>query len=196
VERARSNATLMSDVLVVAATEAELSGRHGLVCGVGPVEAAARVASAVERERPGAILHVGVAGARAESGLVPLQLVVGDVAVYEDLFTARRLAPDVVRADASLLGALRQALPEAPVVSIGTTGRVGGGSRCPVEAMEGFAVLRAAELAGVPAVEVRAISNHVEDERSAWRLDEAIAVVRNALPTLEAAVVAARVRAS
>jgi futalosine hydrolase len=187
---------LMRDVLVVAATEAELSGRDGLVCGVGPVEAAASVARAVERERPAAILHVGIAGARADSGLAPLQLVVGEAAVYEDLFTVRRLSPDVVRADAALLEAVRQALPGAPVVSIGTTGKVGGGSRCPVEAMEGFGVLRAAELAGVPAVEVRAISNHVEDERSAWLLDEAIAVVRDALPTLVAALAEARGGAS
>jgi futalosine hydrolase len=38
-----------------------------------------------------------------------------------------------------------------------------------VESMEGFAVLRAAEIAGVPAVEVRGISNIVTDRaRSRW----------------------------
>jgi futalosine hydrolase len=70
---------------------------------------------------------------------------------------------------------------------IGTTARVAGGI-CPVEAMEGFAVLRAAELAGVPAVEVRAISNHVEDERAAWRIDDALEALAEALPRLTATI--------
>jgi futalosine hydrolase len=178
----------MQGVLVVAATEAELCGGEGLACGVGPVEAAASVARAIERERPAAVLHVGVAGARADSGLEPLQLVVGESAVYEDLGASRRLAPDVVSADGRLVEAVRRVLPQALLVRIGTTARVGGGSMCPVEAMEGFAVLRAAELAGVPAVEVRAISNFVEEESSAWRVDEAIEVIREALPRLRAAV--------
>ena len=77
-----------------------------------------------------------------------------------------------------------------PAVVIGTTARVAGGI-CPVEAMEGFAVLRAAELAGVPAVEVRAISNHVEDERSAWRMDVALEALGRAVPGVSAAVTAA-----
>jgi futalosine hydrolase len=174
-------------LLVVAATEAELCGGDGLVCGVGPVDAAATVARAIERRRPSAILHVGVAGARADSGLEPLALVVGEAAVYEDLVTTRRLSPEVVAADVQLLERVRETVPQARVVRIGTTARVGGASACPVEAMEGFAVLRAAELAGIPAVEVRAISNLVSDDRSAWRIDEAIEVVRDVLPQLRAA---------
>ena len=39
----------MPEVLLVAATERELDGRDGLVCGIGPVEAAAATAP-----RPGA----------------------------------------------------------------------------------------------------------------------------------------------
>jgi futalosine hydrolase len=174
----------MSGVLVVAATEAELRGTGGLICGVGPVEAAAAVSRQLERERPAALLHVGIAGARAGSGVEPLELVIGERAVYEDLVTARRLAPDEVWPDGRLLGRARAALPEARVVSIGTTGRVGGGAVCPVEAMEGFAVLRAAELAGVAAVEVRAISNVIDDDRGAWRVEEAMGVLHEALPQL------------
>ncbi len=176
--------------LVVAATEPELCGHAGLVCGVGPVEAAASVAAAIERGRPDAIVQVGVAGARRGSGVEVLDLVVGDEAVYEDL-TVRRLAPTRVGPDRRLVDAARAALPAARMLPIGTTGRVGGASGCQVEAMEGFAVLRAAELAGVPAVEVRAISNFVEDERSAWRLDEALEVLARALPGLVASITAA-----
>ena len=51
--------------------------------------------------------------------------------------------------------------------------------------MEGFGVLRAAALAGVPALELRAISNPVaEADRSRWRVDDALDALRRALPPL------------
>jgi len=54
-----------------------------------------------------------------------------------------------------------------------------------VEAMEGFGVLRAATLAGVPAVEVRAVSNEIgEDDRSRWDVDGALAVLERSVPLL------------
>jgi nucleoside phosphorylase len=51
--------------------------------------------------------------------------------------------------------------------------------------MEGFGVLRAAALAGVPAVELRAVSNAVEEgDRARWRIDDALAALREATPRL------------
>jgi len=74
---------------------------------------------------------------------------------------------------------------EARVLPIGTSARVGGTSSCEVEAMEGFAVLRAARLAGVPAVEVRAVSNEIDEpDRARWRFDDALAALEAALPRL------------
>jgi hypothetical protein len=71
------------------------------------------------------------------------------------------------------------------VLPIATTARVGGGTICEVEAMEGFGALRAASLAGVPALELRAISNPVaERDRDRWRIDDALAALRAALPPL------------
>jgi nucleoside phosphorylase len=62
---------------------------------------------------------------------------------------------------------------------------VGGTTGCDVEAMEGFAVLRAAELAGVAAVELRAVSNDIaEPDRSLWRLEDGLAALEAALPRL------------
>jgi futalosine hydrolase len=174
--------------LLVAATEPELCGREGLVCGVGPVEAAVAVAVRLALEQPSAILHVGVAGARRGSGVEVLDLVVGSESVYEDLVTVRKLAPGRLQPDARLAEALASALPGAHRLPIGTTGRVGGAGACAIEAMEGFSVLRAAALAGVPAVEVRAISNLIDDDRTAWRLDEAIGVLARAIPDLLSAV--------
>ena len=179
----------MSELLVVGATEAELVGAGGartLVCGIGPVEAAAATGAALARDRAAAILHVGLAGARRESGLLPPSLVIGCKAVYAD--AAGPLVPAHVRPDAALLDAARGALPDARVLAVGTSARIGGTVDTEVEAMEGFAVLRAAELAGVPAVEVRAIANAIDEaDRTRWRLREALAALAGALPHLIAA---------
>jgi futalosine hydrolase len=74
---------------------------------------------------------------------------------------------------------------------IGTSARVGGTSGCTVEAMEGFAVLRSCALAGVPAVEVRVVSNWIGDAPRDWRLDEALAALAAALPRVVPAAAAA-----
>jgi len=80
---------------------------------------------------------------------------------------------------------VRAALPEALVLPIATSGRVGGGAECDVEAMEGFGVLRAAALAGIPAIELRAVSNAVgEPDRAKWRIDDALAALAEAVPKL------------
>jgi nucleoside phosphorylase len=51
--------------------------------------------------------------------------------------------------------------------------------------MEGFAVLRAAELARIPALEVRAVSNEIDEpDRARWRLDDALGALEQALPRL------------
>jgi nucleoside phosphorylase len=171
-------------ILVVAATERELAGASGaatLACGIGPVEAAASTALALAGRPPTALLHVGIAGGR---GIPVPQLVIGSEAVYEDALIDG-LVPARVHPDPRLVDAARRALPDARVLPIGTSARVGGTSDCEVEAMEGFAVLRAAKLAGVPAVEVRAVSNEIDEpDRGRWRFDEALAALDAALPKL------------
>lgn len=174
----------MTRLLVVAATEPELAGATGvatLACGVGPVEAAARTAGRLAREPVDALLHAGLAGARR---LDPRAVVVGTEAVYEDLRAAIPVV-DRVRPDGALVAAARDALPGSVAAPIGTTARVGGTTGCDVEAMEGFAVLRAAELAGVPAVEVRVVANAVDEpDRGKWRLAEALAELERVVAVL------------
>lgn len=181
-------------VLVVAATPHELAPRGdwiGVVCGVGPVEAAAATAAAIARHRPSVVLHVGVAGAREGSGISPLQFVIGSASRYSDLGVPERLAPARVLPDPVLLAAMQRALPDAAVREIGTSARVGGTTGCDVEAMEGFAVLRAAALAGIPAIEVRVISNRIEEaDRAKWQLEEAFAAITGITPMLVAEVIA------
>jgi futalosine hydrolase len=174
-----------SGVLVVAATGRELvpvEGVRTLVCGIGPVDAAIATARALAEERPRAVLHVGIAGAH---GLEPLTLVLGSEAVYCD--AAGPLVVATAFPDTGLLLRLRAAFPDARVQPIGTSARVGGSHEVNVEAMEGFAVLRACELAGVPAVEVRVVSNEIgEADRALWRFDEAFAALAELLPRLVA----------
>jgi len=176
-------------LLVVAATafEADLVGDTDVavaICGIGPVEAALATAAALAEHRPHAVLQFGIAGAQR---LVPGSLALGSEAVYCDALDPAAGLPrvDRVAADEALLERARRAVPTAQVLPIGTTARVGGGVQCEVEAMEGFGVLRAAALAGVPAVELRAVSNLVTDvDRSVWRVEEALAALRGALPPL------------
>ena len=171
-------------MLVVAATEREVAridGADTLVCGIGPVDAAIATARALCERRPDAVLHIGLAGART---LDPPALVLGSESVYED--ARGPLVPAHVEPDPALLTKVRAALPDAHVLPIGTSAYVGGTSECEVEAMEGFAVLRACALAGVPAVELRAVSNAIDEtDRSKWLFDEAFALLDAALDRLD-----------
>lgn len=175
-------------LLVVAATARELAPAEGwrsALCGVGPVEAAVATARAIAEHRPAAVLHVGIAGARASRALAPGSLVIGTAARYCDLAVPEQWAPRRVEPAAWLLEAARRALPGAMATEIGTSARVGGTHDVDVEAMEGFAVLRAAAAAGIPAIEVRAISNAIEEQdRARWHFDAAFAAITAATPRL------------
>lgn len=181
-------------ILVVAATARELEGIDAdtFVCGIGPVEAAASTARALAGTHPDALLHIGLAGSRE---VTPPGIVLGTEALYHDLDEAlagrfaipRRIAPDP-----ALLAAADRALPEAVLSPIGTSGSIGGVTWAPVEAMEGFAVLRAAQLAGVPALELRAISNDPDEgDRAKWLFAEAFAALADATTRVLAALASA-----
>ena len=176
-------------ILVVAATAGELAGHDGLACGIGPVEAAAATARALAESPPHAVLHVGLAGG---AGLAVGTLVVGIESIYADLAAAIPVLSRV-EPDPTLLAAVRRALPDALALPIETRAAVSESSNTAsqgarVEAMEGFGVLRACELAAVPAVEVRAISNELgEPDRSRWELERGLEALATALPLLLAA---------
>lgn len=168
-------------LLVIAATTKELAGAPaGVACGIGPVDAAAAATRAIVEKRPDAVLHVGIAG---ERGFEEPRVVIGSESRYCD--TDSHLITAVAHPDPQLLDAARAALPDAPVVAIGTSARVNGTTGCAVEAMEGFAVLRACELAGVPALEVRVTANEIDEpDRALWRFDDAFALLARTLPGL------------
>lgn len=195
---------ISSRILVVAATARELASSDSwssLECGVGPVEAAIATAQALARERPLAVLHVGIAGARRDSGLTPGSMVIGSEALYSDLGVPEDWAPNRIEAPMILIAGIKRFFPHAITLPIGTSGYVGGGGggggggveggagwNIDVEAMEGFAVMRAAQHAGVPAIEVRAISNEIEErDRTLWQFEKAFEAITSATPLLVAA---------
>lgn len=176
-------------VLVVAATGFELAwvpeGTPSLACGVGPVEAAVAVARELERRPPVAVLHVGIAGASRREGRALGDVVIGVASDYVDL--AARLDGLVIRCepDPTLLALARRVLPGAECVPIATSAAVGRAVDAEVEAMEGFGVLRACAAAGVPAIEVRAISNWMgEADRARWDIPGALARLGDVGPAL------------
>jgi futalosine hydrolase len=174
-------------ILLVAATERELvqlPGTRAVACGLGPVDAALATRGALIGADAGAVLHVGIAGVRRGSGIPLLAVVIGSESIYSDHRLRSRASP-VATPDAALLAAARRALPQALVRPIATSGLVGGGRDAEVEAMEGYGVLRAAQDAGVPALEVRVVSNEVEEQdRTHWMFTEAFAALHALLPGL------------
>jgi nucleoside phosphorylase len=177
-------------MLVVAATERELAhvfGAETLVCGIGPVEAALQTARALAALEHDAVLHIGIAGAR---GIAAPALVLGAESVYCDVVDPSSLLKRIerIQPDPALLARVHAALPEAHLLPIATAGKVGAGTECEVEAMEGFGVLRACALAGVPAVELRAISNAPDEaDRGTWSFEDAFAALGDAVARVLAA---------
>lgn len=178
-------------ILVVAATARELATAAGwrtLLCGVGPVEAAAATAAALATERPSAILHVGIAGARRKAKIPAGTVVIGRESIYCDLAPRNPFSSRLVTPGAALVAALAGIMPHSLVKTIGTSAHIGGSKECEVEAMEGFAVLRAAAIADIPAIEVRVISNEIEEtDRARWHFDLAFDTITRITPQLVAA---------
>jgi futalosine hydrolase len=176
-------------ILIVCAVEKELAfwtpvhGVETLVTGVGPVEAACSVTHALSQRRYRLVVNAGIAGAFAGCAEIGEGVAVAMDRMDVALETGERLAlPDdaaVVEhaaSDARLLAALNargfklvRGITVSRVTATEATAQRLHASGAQVESMEGFAVLRAAEKAGIPAIEVRGISNVVGDRaKSGW----------------------------
>jgi futalosine hydrolase len=176
-------------ILVVCATEQErarLPEREGvefLVCGIGPVEAAIATAGALALAPYELVINAGIAGAFPGRGAVGDAFAVSE-ALYADLELEGGAAlpfdlPNHAESSAAALAPFRDGRIAARLGRGLTTATITAtGERaallarrfdCDLEAMEGFAVLRAAARAGVPALELRGISNIVgERATNGW----------------------------
>jgi futalosine hydrolase len=163
-------------------------GVEVLASGVGPVEAALTTVAALMRRPYSAVINAGIGGAFPGQGEVGDAVLVGsEMLAGLGLEGGGRLSLpdgaqliDCAEADAALLarcaGSGLRTVRGVTVSTITTTDetaeRLCSRYDAVVESMEGFAVLRAGTVAGVPALEVRGISNYVGDRaKSAWNFE-------------------------
>jgi futalosine hydrolase len=170
-----------------------------LVMGVGPVEAAACVSRALAQSTYDLVISAGIAGAFEGAAELGDGVVVSDEMLELDLETGAPIAlPDgaqvINRASSDLtlvdrlveLGyrAVRGITVPRVTATDSSAARLAAFG-VGVETMEGYAVLRAAEIAGVPAIEVRGISNIVCDRKnSRWDFAAGVRGVQRILSAL------------
>jgi futalosine hydrolase len=193
-------------ILLCCAVEAELAFWHPrggvdmLVSGVGPVEAASAVAAALANNKYRLVVNAGIAGAFDGAAAIGDGVVVSEERMELRLesgeaFSLPRGASTVesARSDASLVArlqaagfaALRGVTVSRVTSSEATAQRLAQSLGAQVESMEGFAVLRAAERAGIAAIEVRGISNRCgARERSGWDFAAGVSGLRNVAAAL------------
>jgi futalosine hydrolase len=178
----------------------------GIAGGVGPVAAAVSTAMALGGGEYDLVVSAGIAGGfpgRARIG----ELVVADSVRWADLGAATEegfldlaglglAGGEVLTATARDWAAA--ALPDARLGQILTLATMTGTDRrgtelaaahpeALAEAMEGYGVAWAAKAAGVPWVEIRAISNLIgRRDRSTWNIPAAFATLRAAFAALVA----------
>ncbi len=167
-----------------------------LVCGVGPVEAGVRVARALALGRYTTVVSAGIAGAFPGVAAVGQSVVVAHESLELNLETGAPIVlphgeRTVERADSdpALVATLVErgvravrGITVARVTATDATATRLAATGAQVESMEGFAVLRAAEIAGIRAVEIRGISNIVgERARGQWDFEAGIAGLRRAM---------------
>ena len=170
-----------------------------LVTGIGPVESAIAVSRALAQSRYDLVVSAGIAGAFEGAAEIGEGVVVTEEIFELDLETAVPIAlPDGARvidragSDLTLVDRLVElgfrSVRGVTVPRVTATDRTasrlaqhGAG----IESMEGFSVLRAAEVAAIPAIEVRGISNLVcERSKSGWDFDAGVRGLEKVLRAL------------
>lgn len=166
-------------ILLTCAVAEELSffrshdGIELLVTGVGPVEASCAIAGALALRKYRLVINAGLAGSFDARIVIGQGVVVGEDTMelgLEDgtgLTLPRNQAMvDRSQSDPNLVAQLHakgfkvvRGLTVSRVTSSEPTASRLAGGGAQIESMEGFAALRAAERTGVPAIEVRGISN-------------------------------------
>ena len=160
-----------------------------LATGIGPVEAAAATARALTTSAPSCVVNAGIAGAfsgRArvgdafavetdyfaelgQEGGAPLPPLPGGARLITQADSDPLLIKTAQRAGARIGNAVSVSTVTATRVR---ADELAARFEAELEAMEGFAILRAAALAGVPAIELRGVSNIVGPrEEGGWDFD-------------------------
>jgi futalosine hydrolase len=176
----------------------DLAGFDCLITGIGKANAAGATARALDPGRHQAVLSVGVAGALPGSGLRPADVVAATASVFADEgletpggfsdchamgFPLGAFEGSAVPLDPRLLGILKPlATATGPIATVSTCSgtadlaeRVRSRTGALAEAMEGAAIALVAHRLGVPAAELRVISNTTGDRPGqVWDLQAAL----------------------
>lgn len=170
-----------------------------LVTGIGPIEASASVSRALAQSPYSLVINAGIAGAFEGAAEIGEGVVVAEEFMELGLESGAPLSlPDGARlvdhasSEFTLVDRLvergfasKRGLTVSRVTATDLTAKRLAAYGVEVESMEGFAVLRAAEIAGVPAVEVRGISNVVTDRaRSRWNFAQGVRGLESVLTSL------------
>ncbi|GAC1655670.1 MAG: futalosine hydrolase [Vulcanimicrobiaceae bacterium] len=170
-----------------------------LVTGIGPIEAAATVARALAQSPYSLVINAGIAGAFEGAADVGDGVVISEECMELGLETGAPLTlPDgasvidraasdlrIVDRLAEMGFASLRGLTVTQVTATSSTADRLAAFGAQIESMEGFAVLRAAAMAGIPAVEVRGISNIVTDRnRSKWNFAQGVRGLESVLTSL------------
>ncbi|MFT4188144.1 MAG: nucleosidase [Aeromicrobium sp.] len=159
----------MSRPLVVAAVAAEATyvpdGLRLLVSGIGKVESASAVAEAIAAERPSVVLNIGTAGSLdGRTGLF-----CPSVALNHDFSSEaiRFLGGEAVD-EVTIPGGDGTVLATGDVFVSDPALRDALARRAGLVDMEGFAVARACQRAGVPVRLVKHVSDHADETATDW----------------------------
>jgi len=157
-------------VLVVSATKSEAAyvpaGMRLALTGIGKVEAAAVTAAAIAQERPDVVVNIGTAGALRPgvAGLfLPSRVVNHDLSAT----AIRALGHDAVD-EIALPDGDGTVLATGDLFVTDPAARDRIAERAHLVDMEGFAVARACQLAGVPVRLVKIVSDTADDSALDW----------------------------
>lgn len=181
---------------------ANMQGMELVVTGVGPVAAAVNLSSYLARQNSviDGVLNIGVAGAYVACQLELLDIclarqeVLGDfgICMQDEIldFDPKRIQPSRrIALENTFLGKIEEILKSAAIsykVENFVTVNCCSGTKkrgaylqekftAGCENMEGAAVAMVCEKFNIPCVEMRCVSNMVEDRnRESWKLDEAV----------------------
>lgn len=180
------------------------------ICGVGPVSAAAKTATILAHHDYDLVISAGIAGGfsgRADIGsiVVSSEIISGDLGTEtsegfkyaEDIglgssrvIVDQPLAKNIVD---HLSNSIQFPIHYGSILTLATVTSSSAVSEklmarereAVAEAMEGFGVALAAQDKGIPAIEIRAISNQVGPrDKNAWRIEEALISLEEAFAKL------------
>jgi futalosine hydrolase len=193
-------------ILLNSAVDAELAfwkprvDVERIITGVGPVEAACALAAALAERPYDLMVNAGLAGAFEGAARIGDGVVVVDDVMEIALETGAPIAlppgetiigkansdPTLVaQLHAKGFRAVRGVTVARVTSSEATASRLASELGAQIESMEGFSALRAAELAGVRAIELRGISNRCGDRaRSGWNFAAGISGLHRILEAL------------